>query len=156
LISEIFFTIKSSKMKKNEDLKKEVQEAIISEPLLNTSETGAMSRAGKHFRKIIYIGSLAGMGLFLNSCVAGFVGTEPVYVEYSRPARPSNLHVWIDGDWAWNNQTHVYVQRSGHWQKPYQGQTYVTGYWQTGPKGKSWAPGRWQKEGNQGNKSRRK
>jgi hypothetical protein len=142
-------------MKKYENLEKDVQYLIKSELSLNSSETGVIGRARRNLKSIIFITSLAGIGLFLNSCVGGFVATEPAYVEYSRPARPSALYVWIDGDYAWNNRTHVYVQRAGYWEKPRQNQTFVTGHWQSTPKGKSWAPGRWQKENNKGNKSRR-
>jgi hypothetical protein len=152
LICEIFFTIKSSKMKKNEELEKDVQYPIKSEVLLNSSETGIIGRVGSHLKKIIYITSLAGVSLLLNSCVGGFVATEPAYVEYSRPARPSELYVWIDGDYAWNNQTHVYVQRAGYWEKPRQNQTFVSGHWQANAKGKSWAPGHWQRQGRQDNR----
>jgi hypothetical protein len=143
-------------MENTKDFKNDVDSEIKSNELLKTSETGVITKISRNFKKVIYITSLAGMGLFLNSCVAGYIGTEPSYVEFSRPARPSTLHVWIDGDWAWNNQTHVYVQKTGHWQKPYQGQTYFPGYWQTGPKGKSWAPGHWQRQNSQGDKGRRK
>jgi hypothetical protein len=119
------------------------------------SETAAVSKVGRHLKKFIYIASLAGMGFFLNSCLAGYVATEPVYVEYSRPARPSNLHIWIDGDWGWNNQRHSYVQRTGYWEKPRQGQTYVSGSWQTTPNGRSWSKGHWQRDGHQDNGRRR-
>jgi hypothetical protein len=112
-------------------------------------------KKGIQFRKIIFIASLAVTGLCINSCVGGFVATEPAYVEYSRPQRPSNVHIWIDGDYAWNNQTHVYVQRVGYWEQPRQGQIFVAGHWQSGPKGKSWTNGRWEKQGNQKNKTRR-
>ena len=152
---EIFFTDNSSKMKNNKDLENDVQDSIKSKMLLNSSETGIIAKVGENIKKMIYITSLAGMGLFLNSCLAGYVLSEPVYVEYARPPRPTNLHIWIDGDWAYNNQTHVYLQKTGYWQKPNQGQTYVTGYWKSTPKGKAWAPGHWLKETNKRNKSRR-
>ena len=133
-------------MKKNRDLEKDVQYTIKSELSSKLPETGLIARAGSHIKKIIYITSLAGIGLFINSCVAGYVDTEPAYVEYSRPPRPSEFHVWINGDYAWNNQTHVYVQRAGYWEKPRQNQTYVSGHWQTTARGKSWANGHWQRQ----------
>jgi hypothetical protein len=139
-------------MKKNKESENNVQNSIKSKKLLNSSEAGAFSQVGKHFKKIIYITSLAGMGLFLNSCLVGYVATEPAYVEYSRPPRPSNLYIWVDGDWAWSYQSHSYVQRTGYWEKPRQNQTFVTGYWQSTPKGKSWAPGHWQKQNKQENR----
>jgi len=97
-------------------------------------------------KRIIFLISLAGVLLLLNACsTTGYVTTEPAYVEYTRPERPSNLHIWIDGDWQYNNQTHVYVQKNGYWSKPSQGRTYETGHWQSTPKGKSWSKGHWKK-----------
>lgn len=87
------------------------------------------------------------MGLFLNSCVAGYVATEPSYIENSRPDRPSNLHVWIDGDWVWSNRTKVYVRNNGYWSKPSRGRTYIAGHWQSSPRGSRWVPGHWQGHG---------
>jgi hypothetical protein len=149
------FTNKSQEMKSIKVLETDVQSTIITGPLISSTEPRVIMKAGRHIKKVIYIASLAGMGLFLNSCLGGYIATEPAYVEYSRPPRPTQTHIWIDGDWAWNNQTHVYVQRAGYWERPRQNQTYVTGHWQTTSKGKSWAPGRWQKENNRGNRSRR-
>jgi hypothetical protein len=98
-------------------------------------------------KKIIYVVILAVGSMVLNSCFAGFVATEPSYVEYSRPERPSTQYIWIDGDWGWNYQTHVYVQKAGYWDRPRQGQSYQPGHWQSNAKGKSWSNGRWQKQG---------
>lgn len=104
------------------------------------------------FKKLIYLTSLAGIGLFLNSCTAGYVATEPSYVEYSRPQRPSELHIWVDGDWSFNRQTHSYVQQNGYWAAPNPGRVYVSGKWQTTPKGKYWSKGHWQKNGREENR----
>jgi hypothetical protein len=142
-------------MKKREELKKGADDPIKWKLLLNSSEPGVIALLGNRFKKVLIISSLAGMGLFLNSCFPGFVTAEPAYVEFARPPRPSNVHIWIDGDWYWNNRTHVYVQKTGYWQKPYQSQVYVTGHWQTTPKGKSWTNGHWQRE-NRKDDNRRK
>jgi len=107
------------------------------------------------FKKFVYITSLAGIGLFFNGCMAGYVATEPTYSEYSRPQRPSDLHVWIDGDWVFNRQTQVYVQRNGYWMQPQQNRVYVSGHWQTTPRGKYWSKGRWQKNSRQENRHNR-
>ena len=107
------------------------------------------------FKKLIFIAGITGFGLFLNSCVGGYVSSEPVYVEYSRPAPPSNVYIWRTGDWGWNNQSHVYVQRAGYWEKPRQGQTFVGGHWQSTSKGKSWSKGYWQKDNSNRNNHRR-
>jgi hypothetical protein len=133
-------------MKKNEDSKKEVQNAIRREPLLNAAGTCAKSKFSRHLKKFVYISGLAALGLFFNGCYVGYVATEPSYVEYSRPPRPNNLSIWIDGDWGWNNQTHVYVQRAGYWEKPRQNQTFVAGHWSTTPRGRTWAKGHWQRQ----------
>jgi hypothetical protein len=142
-------------MKKNENLEKDVQQPVKSELLMNSVEDGVIRRVRRNLKSIIYITSLVGIGLFLNSCVGGFVATEPAYVEFSRPVRPSALYVWIDGDYAWNNQTHLYVQRAGYWEKPRPNQVFVAGHWQSSSKGKTWAPGHWQKQGRQDNNRRR-
>src|SRR5512133_1960352 len=129
-------------MEKIDDAKKIVQGRIKSEPVLSAGKNGVKAKAGKYFRRIIYLTSIAGLGLFVNSCVGGYgyVNTEPAYVEYERPARPSELHVWVDGDYSYNRQSHNYVQRQGSWVRPNQGQVYVTGSWQTSSRGKYWAP----------------
>jgi len=107
------------------------------------------------FRKLFFLASLAGIGLFFNGCVSGYVVTEPSYTVYVRPAQPSQVHFWIDGDWRWNSQSHRYVQNRGYWGKPRQSQTYVAGYWQSAPQGKYWEKGHWQKQNDhKGNQHR--
>ena len=97
-------------------------------------------------KKIILLISLAGILLVLNSCTAtGSVATEPGYVEYARPARPSDMHIWIDGDWLWNGQNNRYVQGKGSWQRPVRGRHYVKGNWEVTSKGHRWNPGSWQR-----------
>jgi len=132
-------------MKKENVLPKDFQKTIKCDSFLSTPEAGFVSKTGKYMKQIIFIGSLAGIGLFLNSCAAGYVATEPTYAEYSRPQRPSDLHVWIDGDWVYNRQSQIYVQNNGYWEKPQQNRAYVKGSWQSTPKGKSWEKGRWEK-----------
>jgi hypothetical protein len=136
-------------MKKNEELWKDVQNAIKRERLLNVSGTGAFGKIGTYMKKFIYLASLAGIGLFFNACMSGYIATEPAYMTYSRPPRPDNLSIWIDGNWYWNRQTHVYVQKTGYWEAPRQGRTYMSGHWQTTPRGKTWSKGYWQSESRQ-------
>ena len=124
-------------------------------PPISSNENSFETIVGKHIRKIIYIGSLVGTTLFLSGCAAGYVATEPTYSEYSRPQRPSDLHVWIDGDWVYNRSTRVYVQRNGYWERPQQNRVYISGQWQTTPRGKYWAKGHWQKNGRQHNRHSR-
>ena len=98
-------------------------------------------------KKIIFIIGLTGAALLLNSCFAGYVASEPTYVEYSRPERPGDQYVWIDGDWGYNNHNHNYVQRPGYWEKTRPNQNFIPGHWQSTPKGKSWSKGHWNKHG---------
>jgi hypothetical protein len=134
-------------MSKNEDLQNDVQRTIKWEPLSSQVEIDVVAKVGQHLKKIIYLTGLIGIGLFINACTAtGYVASEPTYVESVRPPRPSNLHVWIDGDWIWSRQTHVYVQRTGSWERPRQGRTFIAGHWQTSPRGKYWVSGSWQRE----------
>jgi len=136
-------------MRVNRSLQKVVQEAIKCEPAMNATETSIDTSFGKYLKKFIILVSLAGIGLFLNSCMSGYVATEPAYTVYARPPQPSSTHIWIDGDWGWNSQSHMYVQRAGYWDQPRQGKTYVSGYWQTTPRGKTWSKSRWQSTGRQ-------
>lgn len=137
------------KMEKNMESLKEAQYAICREPLLNAAETSAFARVGKYMKIFSYLILLTGIGIVFNSCMGGYVVSEPSYVDYARPQRPSETHIWIDGDWGWNRQTHVYVQKAGYWDRPRQGQTYVAGRWQTTQRGKSWTKGHWQKQTRQ-------
>lgn len=123
---------------------KQVQEAVENGSLLNVKETQVITKVVNHSKKIIYITMLAGFGLFFNSCMTGYVASEPTSIEITRPSRPSELHIWIDGDWSYNQRSHTYVQRNGYWAKPYHGRTYVSGHWQNNARGHSWVSGHWQ------------
>ena len=101
-------------------------------------------------KKLVFLISMAGILLLINSCsTTGYVASEPAYVEYSRPAPPSNLHVWIDGDWEYNRSSRIYVQKNGYWSKPNPGRVYQSGHWQSTPKGKYWSKGQWKKNNRQ-------
>lgn len=130
-------------MKKNEDLKIDVQNAKDRKELLNAGRSATPAHAGSHLRKLFYVVGLVGAGLFLNGCMSGYVESEPAYVQYNRPPQPSNVHLWIDGDWYWNNQQRTYVQHNGYWETPRQGRTYVSGSWQTNSRGTYWKKGQW-------------
>jgi hypothetical protein len=137
-------------MKNNEVLATNVQtDALFS------IETRPITKVRKYMKMFFFISSMAGIGLFLNSCMEGYVATQPTYVEYSRPQRPSELHVWVDGDWAYNRSTRVYVQKNGYWQQPRQNRTYVSGHWQSSPRGHYWVSGRYQRQGHHGNRHSR-
>lgn len=130
---------------------KEFKNAIKRELLLNAGETIIGVKISRVLRKIFYSVCLAVIGISFSGCMAGYVASEPVYVEYDRPQRPGDLYVWIDGDWDWNSRSHSYVRRAGYWQQPRQGRTYESGHWQSTSKGKSWSRGHWQRQGNKGN-----
>ena len=133
-------------MKKSEDSPKYVQIVIKRDPLLKSTENGFNTKVGRNLKRFIYVSSLVGMGLFFNSCIGGYIATEPSYVETVRPERPSNLHVWIDGDWIYNRQTRAYSHNEGSWQQPRPGRVFVSGHWQTTAKGRRWAPGKWRRQ----------
>jgi len=131
-------------MRKNEVLEKDIQNAFNRKPLLNAAETGVNEKTGNHLRKLLHIASLAVVVLFFNACMTGYVATEPAYIVYARPPQPSNVHIWIDGNWNWNSQSQIYVQKAGYWESPRHGQTYMSGYWKVTPQGKAWSKGHWQ------------
>ena len=133
-------------MKKEEEIQCVIPSAKSREQLMNQRISGSNPDTGMHIRIFVYLVLFSGIGMFLNSCVGGYVASEPVYTEYSRPPRPGANHIWISGDWGWNNQTHGYVQKTGYWEKPRQGQRYVEGSWQTSIHGKSWSKGHWQRQ----------
>ena len=137
------------KMKTNEELQNEIHFAISRKSLPNIRETGVYARVGKYMKIFSYLILFTGIGIVFTSCMGGYVASEPTYVDYARPQRPSETHIWIDGDWNWNNRTHVYVQRAGYWEKPRMGQSYVAGSWQSSQRGKSWTKGHWQKDNKQ-------
>jgi hypothetical protein len=141
-------------MKNKESAQKNEIEKPKSEILSESTNCNGFS-VRKQVKKVFYLSGLVGVGLLLKSCMPGYVGSEPSYVEGTRPSQPSSLHVWVDGDWSYNRQNRAYVHNNGYWSQPRQGHTYVTGHWQSGPKGHSWTKGRWQKEENRGNNGRR-
>ena len=126
-------------MKNNEDLQKKVTKV---------AENGIVSKVSKHLKMFIYLIGFAGIALCFNSCMAGYVASEPAYVENIRPLQPSPLHIWIDGGWLFNRQSHMYVQKVGYWEKPVQGRSYVSGHWQKTQHGSYWVSGRWQRQGH--------
>jgi hypothetical protein len=93
-------------------------------------------------KKFIFLISLTGL-LSLNSCSVGYVSEQPNYLEGNRPQRPSESHIWIEGNWYWNNRTHSYYHGGGNWIMPNQGRTYEPGHWRKTRQGYRWVPGIW-------------
>jgi hypothetical protein len=142
-------------MKTKDILTRKVQNEIRLEPQLIPEETNIFPQTIKPLKMLIFATGLVGMGLLFNSCMGGYIASEPSYVEYSRPQRLTETQIWIDGDWGYNRQSNVYVQKAGYWGNPRQGQTYVSGSWQTNAHGKSWSKGRWQSNGHRNNNRNR-
>jgi len=131
----------------NGTTQKDIHSDINAIPYLNAVHTNVSGKFRSNLKKVVYVTSLAAIGFFFNGCMAGYVASEPEYVQYDRPARPNNVAIWIDGDWNWHNQSQQYKYQNGHWDNPRRGQTYKAGYWQTGSKGKIWTKGHWHSNG---------
>lgn len=130
-------------MKSNEKVSKTVSVIIHNESNSYESKMSFVSSTATSLRKYLVIASFAGMGLLATGCATGYVKTEPTYVEYSRPVKPSHQHIWVGDNYTYNRRTGVYVQKNGYWQKPVRNRTYNQGYWQSGPRGHYWAKGKW-------------
>ena len=127
----------------NEKLQKAVRSGFKTDSLTNATETSFSNKFGSSFKKIVLVTSLAGAALLFNACSAGYVASEPAYMQYDRPSRPNEYAIWIDGDWNWSSRSQQYYQKNGYWGNPRHGQTYMSGYWQSTPKGKTWTKGHW-------------
>ena len=59
-----------------------------------------------------------------------------------RPSRPSPHHVWVGGEWKWNNGNYQYTD--GYWAEPERGRHgWVEGHWKHKRDGWVWVPGHW-------------
>jgi len=145
--------ISSQMMEKNEEFHQVLNYSkMVSDLIQNETRNGIYPRTGKYMRIFSHLVLFVALVLALNSCMGGYVASEPAYVDYARPQRQYDNQIWIDGDWGWNSQTHVYVQKAGYWDRPRQGHTYVKGNWQTTARGKSWNRGHWQRDVQQNNR----
>lgn len=127
----------------NEKLQKVIRSGFKPDSSLNATQASFSNKFGSNLKKIVFVTSLAGAALLFNACSAGYVASEPSYMQYDRPARPNEYAIWIDGDWNWSNRSQLYYQKNGYWDSPRQGKTYMSGYWQSTPKGKTWTKGHW-------------
>lgn len=137
-------------MKKNIELQNEIHTVINQDALFVLAQSNNIKKMGKYRKIFSYLVFWGGIGLIVNSC-AGYVGTEPSFIEYERPARPGESYIWIDGGWRWDARSHVYVQQHGYWDRPRSGRSYIQGHWQASPRGKTWVRGHWGRgvEGNE-------
>jgi hypothetical protein len=66
---------------------------------------------------------------------------EPYYL---RPPKPSPRHLWVEGDWIWQNNHYVY--QTGYWVVPDPNKYFVKGHWAQWPDGEwYWIRGYWKR-----------
>lgn len=92
--------------------------------------------------KKLLLGLLA-LLLLSNACSPAYVRIQPTYEEGFRPPRPTNNHVWVDGNWNYNRQLKSYNRSNGFWSTPYRGRRYQSGHWGNNSRGYYWNQGRW-------------
>ncbi len=93
-------------------------------------------------KKSIFLIALISLLSLFNACSAGYVSTQPVYVEQVRPNRPSQNHTWIEARWTWNSGTHGYIHHQGYWKHNKKNHNYSPGYWNNSPRGYKWVNGK--------------
>jgi hypothetical protein len=64
-------------------------------------------------------------------------------VVFIKPACPTPNHVWIDGNWVWNDQINDYIWIEGSWVIPQPNLVWVSGHWKSTKYGWQWIPGHW-------------
>jgi hypothetical protein len=138
-----------------ENFQKDVLAGLNLDPELNASPSYSSSKFIRNLKRFGYLICLVLIMFAFNKCAAGYISSEPDYVQYDRPVRPNNISIWIDGDWSWSNHSHGYVQKPGYWENPRHGKSYVSGRWQSTPKGKSWSKGYWHSDGSNRKNHRR-
>ena len=94
-------------------------------------------------KKLVFLIVLAAFVSFVDACAPAYVRDQPSSRNFDRPQRPSDAHVWRDGDWVWNRQSRTYHQRNGSWAKPRNGRSYRQGHWNTNRRGQYWVRGQW-------------
>ncbi len=95
-------------------------------------------------RRMILMGIIL-VFLSLGCASSGKVATKepPALRAETRPSRPFQEAVWVDGYWRWNGYDFVWV--AGKWMKPKKGHAWAPGHWQKTPKGWQWKSGYWKK-----------
>jgi hypothetical protein len=138
------------RMQKNQELQDAIHLALTQEAM-NSNGSGVYTKLGRYIKLFSYLVLFTGISIIFNSCAAGYVSSEPGYVEYDRPQQPGGTYIWIDGGWRWDTRSHIYVQRPGYWERPRprQHRSYIKGYWESTPRGKYWHKGHWQREQRQ-------
>jgi len=70
-----------------------------------------------------------------------YVTERPAPPAYVRPAAPGPTHVWVEGEWVWNNGR--YDWKPGYWEASRAGVRYHGGHWVRVRGGWSWRHGYW-------------
>lgn len=83
-------------------------------------------------RQVIFLLSVV---CCFSACSPGYIKQEPTYVEITRPARPSDRHIWRDHEWVYSRKTKVYVPRDGYWVAPNGNRHFVPGHWKSNRRG---------------------
>jgi hypothetical protein len=95
-------------------------------------------------KKLIFLIVLAGIVALFDACRPVYVRSQPSSsMNLDRPKRPSETHVWRDGDWVWSRQSRAYNQTHGSWTMPKRGRSYRQGHWETNRRGQYWVRGQW-------------
>jgi len=93
---------------------------------------------------------VAGMFISTGAKAQVVIKVRPEWHEdphYVRPPAPSPHHVWIDGEWKWDEHAHRYVHVPGYWVAERPGSFWVPGHWAAAPGGEEWIAGHWSRRG---------
>jgi len=93
---------------------------------------------------ILKIGMMVAIALSFSAVADAQISVRirPHVTIKARPARPTSHHVWVAGEWRWNNNNYEYVD--GYWAEPQRGRRgWVEGHWNHTRRGYVWVPGHW-------------
>jgi len=64
---------------------------------------------------------------------------------YLKPPRPSERHIWVEGEWIWVNHR-FYMYQVGYWALPEENTIFESGHWARWPNGEwYWVKGYWKR-----------
>jgi WXXGXW repeat (2 copies) len=96
----------------------------------------------KHILKMLMIVAIALSFSSLADAQQFTVRIRPQHHVIARPPAPSPLHIWVSGEWAWDNGRYNYHE--GYWDRPSNGRhRWVEGQWRHTRRGWYWVPGHW-------------
>jgi hypothetical protein len=132
-------------MEKQKESQENVREDGRKKAFLNVDRIGLNTLKYKCVKRYICIGGVAVVALLFSGCFPGYISSEPTYTETSRPSTPSDVHVWVEGNWEWNRSNQTYVHRDGHWSKPHHSRKFIAGHWTSSERGHRWVNGHWER-----------